>query len=495
MAPLAEVAGRYEIRAELGRGMMGIVYRAYDRDLARDVALKVVRSVAEDVEAQAYEKRFLNEARAAARLSHPAIVVVHDVGRDPATGALFMALELLRGRTVQAVLREGGSLPWPEALRLAERVAEGLSHAHQHGIVHRDVKPANLMVLASGEPKIMDFGIAKLESSQLTAAGQLFGTPLYMSPEQAQARPADARSDLFSLGSVLYEMLVGRQAFAADSVHGIVLQVVQSDPPPPSSVLAGVPADVDRIVARCLAKDPRRRYPSGRELAQDARAVLSGRSLPVRAWEQREDGGATLVSSRVPPGSEGASGRGGAPAGRGGSVVVARSPSRVKVLMAVAVVASAVGAGYLARGRPVPAERPAPTTSPAVDVAPAPGTSLVDRVAALVMAPKPARVSLDFGHSLKSGSLRVFVDDAVVVEADLDSRVTKRIAGLTLRKGSLQDTFEVAPGRHEVRVRVAWDGRVKSDSVWGNFGPGSTRRLEARLRGVGGLQDLSLKWK
>ena len=183
---------------------MGVVYRAYDRDLGRDVALKVIRSTVEGADAQSYERRFLNEARAAARLSHPAIVVVHDVGRDTATGALFMALELLRGRTLDAILGEDGPRPWPEALRLVERVAEGLHHAHEHGIVHRDVKPANIMVLASGEPKVMDFGIAKVEASQLTAAGQLFGTPLYMSPEQAQARPVDARSDLFSLGSVLY---------------------------------------------------------------------------------------------------------------------------------------------------------------------------------------------------------------------------------------------------------------------------------------------------
>ena len=191
---------------------------------------------------QGYEQRFLNEARAAARLSHPAIVVVHDVGRDPASGALFMALELLRGRHAAGRPRRGAArCPGAEALRLVERVAEGLHHAHEHGIVHRDVKPANIMVLASGEPKIMDFGIAKVEAAQLTAAGQLFGTPLYMSPEQARASPVDGRSDLFSLGAVLYEILTGRRAFGSDSVHGIVLQVVQSDPRPPSAVVPGIP--------------------------------------------------------------------------------------------------------------------------------------------------------------------------------------------------------------------------------------------------------------
>jgi serine/threonine-protein kinase len=405
-----------------------------------------------------------------------------------------MALELLRGRTVQAILGERGALPWPEALRLVERVAEGLHHAHEHGIVHRDVKPANIMVLDSGEPKIMDFGIAKVEASQLTAAGQLFGTPLYMSPEQAQARPVDARSDLFSLGSVLYEMLAGRRAFAADSVHGIVLQVVQADPPPPSSVVAGIPEDVDRLVACCLAKDPERRYPSGRALADDVRAVLSGTPLAVLAGEKPADATATLVSARSPlapaPGAVRPST--GRPGGRG--LADAIGGARLKVLAAVVVVA-AVAAGYLARGRVVPAEGPVLSSpNPSAESAPPPVKAL-DRVAGLLGRPKAAQVSLDFGHSLKSGTLRVFVDDAPVIEADLDSRVTKRIAGISLRKGSLRDSFEVEPGRHEIRVQVAWDGNVEDESIWANFQPGSKRRLEARLRGVGGLQDLSLKWR
>jgi serine/threonine-protein kinase len=496
MTPPSEIAGRYEIRAELGRGTMGVVYRAHDRDLGRDVALKVIRSTVEDADGAVgtYEQRFLNEARAAGRLSHPAIVVVHDVGRDTASGALFMALELLRGRTLQDVLLEEGPLTWPEAVRLAARVAEGLHHAHEHGIVHRDVKPANIMVLASGEPKVMDFGIAKVEASQLTAAGQLFGTPLYMSPEQARAGPVDGRSDLFSLGSVLYELLTGRRAFGSDSVHGIVLQVVQSDPPPPSSLVAGIPRNLDRVVARCLAKDPGRRYADGGELATDLRAVLSGTPLAVPAPEGPADGAATMVSSRLPPAPSPAATRPspGTPPGP-----EKRSPfigARLKVLLAAAGLVVAVSAAYLARGRPVPEEAPPPASTPGAEIAPPPASTL-DRVASILTGPEPAQVTLDFGHSLKGGTLRVFVDDEVVIEEDLDSRVTKRFAGLTLRKGSLLQSFQVKPGRHEIRVRVAWEGKAKDESTWANFKPGSRRRLEARLRGVGGLQDLSLKWR
>jgi serine/threonine-protein kinase len=491
-----ESVGRYVIRAELGRGTMGVVYRAYDPELGRDVALKVIRPNLEDAEPRKYEQRFLNEARSAARLSHPAIVVVHDVGRDPVSGTLFMALELLRGRTLQAILGERGPLPWREALALVERVAEGLHHAHERGIVHRDVKPANVMVLESGEPKIMDFGIAKVEASQLTAAGQLFGTPLYMSPEQVRAGPVDGRSDLFSLGSVLYELLTGRRAFGSDSVHGIVLQVVQSDPRPPSSLVPGIPADVDRVVTRCLAKDPQRRYPNGRALAEEVRAVLSGAPpLAAHLPEPPADGAATVVSSRIPkapgPGAERPFPE--APPGTGKPGALAGW--RARVLLAAAALTLVVSAAYLARGRTAPAPRPSPASPSPSAVATAPPATTLDRVASLLTGPERAEVTLDLGHSLKDGSLRVFVDDEVVIEEDLDSRVTKRIAGLALRKGSLRQVFKVKPGRHEIRVQVTWGGNVKSESIWAHLQPGSKRRLEARLRGVGGLQDLSLKWR
>jgi hypothetical protein len=518
--PLASL-GRYRILAELGRGIMGIVYRAHDPDLGRDVALKVIRSDVEaaDGDPKKYERRFFNEARAAARLSHPAIVIVHDVGRDAASGSLFMALELLQGSTLQAVMRERGPLPWPEALRLVARVAEGLHHAHERGIVHRDVKPANIMVLDSGDPKIMDFGIAKVEASQITAAGQVFGTPLYMSPEQAQARPVDPRSDLFSLGAVLYEMLTGRKAFAGDTIHKVVLQVVHSDPPPASAAVTGLPEDVDHALARCLAKDPARRYPSGQALAEDLTDILAGAPPRGRAtWLPPRDPGATLVSSRSPlPRERDSVGPGtGAPPGRRPFAGI-RSP-RTALLLAAAFVAAAAGAAYLAAGRLAPlgapsgapsAAKPSQSVSPAPEAtatSPAPAEPsaspqaggavglALDRVTSLLTGPKPARLVVDFEHTLRSGTLRVWVDEATVIEEGLDSRVTRRIAGIDLRKGRRQDSVDVSPGRHEIRVRVTWDDNVKTESIWANFKPGTERRLQARLRGVGSLRDLALHW-
>src|SRR5688500_18665362 len=183
--------------------MMGVVYRALDPVLGRTVALKTVnvRLAATDGDGESFETRFMTEARAAALLSHPAIVTVHDLGRDPETGALFIALEHLEGRTLAEVVGKDGPLPWRTALAIAGRLAGGLDHAHQRGIIHRDVKPANIMVLGGADAKLMDFGIAKIDAADLTAPGDFLGTPSYMSPEQATGAPLDGRSDIFSLRS------------------------------------------------------------------------------------------------------------------------------------------------------------------------------------------------------------------------------------------------------------------------------------------------------
>ena len=186
------ILGRYEIQEEIGRGMMGVVYRALDPALGRTVALKTVNLLlaVPDEDRPGFEQRFLNEARIAAGLNHPGIVVVHDVGRDTGSDSLYIALEYLEGETLSERVKRDGRLQWREALRLTAKVAEALHHAHEKHIVHRDVKPANIMVLPSGQPKLMDFGIAKIPAAQLTGAGEFFGTPSYMSPEQATGEPA-----------------------------------------------------------------------------------------------------------------------------------------------------------------------------------------------------------------------------------------------------------------------------------------------------------------
>ncbi|HKC12758.1 MAG TPA: serine/threonine-protein kinase, partial [Vicinamibacteria bacterium] len=294
--------GRYEIRKELGRGMMGVVYEAADPSLNRTIALKVIRLTfaVSDQEQESFERRFLSEARIAARLTHPGIVVVHDVGRDPDTGVLYIALERLAGHTLAETAADGRRLPWREALRIVARVAEALHYAHAQGIVHRDIKPANIMVLPSGEPKIMDFGLAKHEAGhELTASGQFVGTPLFMAPEQVLGLPVDGRTDLFSLGSVAYTILTGTRPFAAESVPRIMTRVAHQNPLPPSRSVPDLPPDADYLVARAIAKAPSDRYPDGKAMAEDAEDILAGRPPRHRAgWILPPAAEGTLVAAR-----------------------------------------------------------------------------------------------------------------------------------------------------------------------------------------------------
>jgi hypothetical protein len=291
--------GRYEIRRELGRGTMGVVYEAWDPALGRTIALKMVGAFSlSRTEREAYERRFQTEARAAAGLSHPGIVVVHDVGRDAASGLLFMALEYLDGETLADRLASGRRFEWREALRITARVAEALHHAHGLGVVHRDVKPANVMILRSGEPKVLDFGIARVDAGHLTTPGELFGTPLYMSPEQALGQPVDARSDLFSLGTIAYALLTDQCPFAGPSVPAIMARVAHRGAPPPSELVPGLPRDVDDVLARAMAKSRDDRYSSGRMMAEDIDDVLGGRPPRHRAaWTPTPSGDRTIASS------------------------------------------------------------------------------------------------------------------------------------------------------------------------------------------------------
>ena len=225
--------------------------------------------------------------------------MVYEVGVDLEAGILYMALEFLRGKTFEAILSTGQPLEWREVLRATARVAEALHHAHAHGIVHRDIKPANIMVLASGEPKIMDFGVAKLEAGELTTGGQVFGSPSYMSPEQADGKKLDGRSDLFSLGAVVYELLTGKKAFPGPGVPTILRRVSHEDPAPPSTVVPGLSPALDALVARALAKDPSARYPSGKALAEDIEDLLADR--PPRHLAGRLASPKTLVSHPATP--------------------------------------------------------------------------------------------------------------------------------------------------------------------------------------------------
>jgi len=303
--PLPESIGRYQVETEIGRGMMGAVYKAYDPLLGRPVAIKIIRLAfpVSDAQLEEFETRFMAEGQIVARLSHPGIVTVHDVGRDEALGGPYLALEYLVGRTLSTILDEDGPLDWAESLRIVARVARTLDYAHRQQVVHRDIKPANIMILEDGEPKVMDFGIARLkQGSGLTSTGQFMGTPLYMSPEQALGNPVDGRSDLFSLGSIAYTLLAHRPAFEAEAVPVVLNRVAYQAPPTPASLNAGLPPALDYVLNRALAKLPEGRYPDGASFADDLEDVLAGRSPRHEAgWTpQVVTPSGTLVSSSEP---------------------------------------------------------------------------------------------------------------------------------------------------------------------------------------------------
>lgn len=266
-----EKLGRYEILSELGQGAMGVVYKAVDPLIDRTVAIKTINLNLSGDELADFEERFNREAKSAGRLNHPNIVTIYDVGR--ADHVAFMAMEYLEGRELKEIIASGEMLQLDRVAEIIAQIADALAFAHDHGIVHRDIKPANIMVLRNGGVKITDFGIAKMASGSRTQIGIILGSPKYMSPEQVAGKSVDGRSDIFSLGAVLYELLTGKPAFGSEenTLASIMYQVLNEMPASPSGVNPSIPAAFDYIVARALAKAPENRYQSARDMASDIR--------------------------------------------------------------------------------------------------------------------------------------------------------------------------------------------------------------------------------
>lgn len=285
--------GRYELVRELGKGAMGIVYLARDPIIGRLVALKTIRfgMSADAEEEREFQERFVREAQAAGILNHPAIVTVHDLGQDSANQLSFIAMEYVDGMNLRELILRREVPPWYELAELAAQVADALDFAHLKGIVHRDVKPANIIVCAGVRAKITDFGIAKIasNSANLTTTGQFLGTPNYMAPEQVKGQPVDGRTDLFSLGVVLYESLTGKKPFAGDSLTSISYKIVHEPFIAPRRVDPKIPQGFEPILSKLLAKEPALRYQRGRDIAADLRRLAETLRQEAQAAAARSD--------------------------------------------------------------------------------------------------------------------------------------------------------------------------------------------------------------
>src|SRR5687767_11527146 len=271
--------GKYEIRRELGRGAMGVVYEAYDPMIKRVVALKTIRAdqlARED--APVVLARFRREAQAAGRLNHPNIVAIYDFDED--AGTAFIAMEFVTGRDLRQVFESGERFKTADAVRLMGQILDALEYSHRQGVVHRDVKPANVFLPQDGMAKVADFGIAHIDSSSLTQDGSVMGTPSYMSPEQILGLPVDGRSDIFSAGVILYQFLTGERPFAGSSTT-TMQKVLKEDPLPPSTLNVQLPEAIDAVVRKALAKRPEERYQTAADFASALRAAVGPRAAPV----------------------------------------------------------------------------------------------------------------------------------------------------------------------------------------------------------------------
>ncbi|MEV0149356.1 MULTISPECIES: Stk1 family PASTA domain-containing Ser/Thr kinase [unclassified Nonomuraea] len=364
------LGGRYELDGVVGRGGMAEVYRARDLRLDRIVAIKTLRSdLARD---HTFQARFRREAQSAASLNHPAVVAVYDTGEDVSEGAPvpYIVMEYVDGRTLRDLLRADRRLLPERAVELVDGILRALDYSHRGGIVHRDIKPANVMITRAGDVKVMDFGIARAmadSAATMTQTAQVIGTAQYLSPEQARGERVDARSDIYSTGCVLYELLTGQPPFTGDSPVAIAYQHVREEPIPPSQIDPEIPQWADAIVLKAMAKDPAHRYQSATEMRADIQRAMSG--MPVDAQTvamnntyapttrmmtstQQAAGPSTQRTTAVPPYEydEGGGGRSGGGGGRrragGGGGGNTALKTAAWILVPLLVIGAFIGVGY-----------------------------------------------------------------------------------------------------------------------------------------------------
>ncbi len=400
--------GRFEISSVLGQGAMGVVYLAHDPEIDRPVAIKTIHPEAARGESAAeIEARFLKEAKLAGRLQHPNIVTVYDVGRD--RDLYFIAMEYVEGRPLTRYLGGGEDLPLAAKVAIIRQAAEALAHAHEREVVHRDVKPGNILIAKDGRVKVTDFGIGKFTSatsSDMTRTGQMIGSPAYMSPEQIRGEKIDGRSDLFSLGVVLYELLTGARPFPGESITTLVYQILHTEPRDPREIRSDLPMATREVMARMLAKRAERRPADAHEFVRELRRIekfqreseMTRRAVaagPAAAGRASAAAPPTLPVSRVPaPGPPLEPVSSGAP-----TAPPARPDRRIFEGTIFLLAGAAIAAGLLfflvfrkPRAAPVPtpvAAAPTPASAPAAPTLPAPAPEAAAAEPAPIVLPTP----------------------------------------------------------------------------------------------------------
>lgn len=526
--------GRYEILAELGRGAMGAVYKARDPQIGRTVAIKTILTTAlSPDELVQYKQRFYREAQTAGQVNHPGIITIHDIAEDD-KGQPFLVMEFVDGVTLHRMLRPGHSghlperLPLDQALDLAAQVAEALDFAHRQGVVHRDIKPGNIMITAEGRAKIADFGIAKFTDAEATRTTTVLGTPAYMAPEQLRGGVVDARSDLFSLGAMLYWIITGQKPFPGEDLTSVSFKVVYTDPPKPTEIIPSLPKDLDIVVSRCLAKNPGDRYQSAKELANDLAAIRAGKRIATTAAPRNAD---EPTVSTMQVGVASAMSKAAAALAEPMKVTPVRPPRTGFVLAGVATALVVVVAYFLwPRERVVyvpftmpaqVAEAPPPSSKalqprkslapPAAKTSgtgtssgaavkgstPPPAESATGQAAAPAEAARPpaagaasATFEMECDFAFNRATMQVFFGTRKVVDAQLEGK--SRF--LRSRGGTYRTSGQVPAGSHQVRVRiVSNDVKEPFDQeavIEGTFGEGTTRKLIVEFP----RKQLTLRW-
>ncbi|MEJ2368085.1 MAG: serine/threonine protein kinase, partial [Acidobacteriota bacterium] len=426
--------GRYQVQEIIGKGAMGVVYLAYDPQIGRRVALKTIKPQegARPEEIEENKARFLREAQAAGRLLHPNIVTIFDVFEDK--GTMFIAMEHVEGILLDSFCVRGKLLPLPKVLSLVSQGLSALEYAHRHGIVHRDIKPGNMMVVNGDTLKVMDFGLAKKEEANLTQSGTVIGTPHYMSPEQVQGKPLDGRSDLFSMGVVLYELLTGTRPFQGDTLSTIIYKILHEGPPAPRTLNPNLPEALNQIVQKAVDKDPAMRFQTARAFMDAIRNYSRSGFEEILPSLESDPGGNEFLPP--PPSSV---------------IRRPRSSSRHafrKFLFAGAFAAllggAVAGALYIAGGGLAPSA-PAPATKVPV----APSEEKLPRPVKVITNPPGASLFMD-GRPVKMVTLAPGDTSAHVVEARLGCLSAKK----TIRNGPGLSTIRLAlqPGPYKLSV-------------------------------------------